>query len=152
MIDQQVSTTRISQELTMNPKNAPSKVPSKRAKRRRFSTKYKLKIVEEAQTCHEPGQITALLKREGLYSSELTLWRRQYRASAIDAFKAIKRGRKPCNTSTQKTLERLRQENERLMIKLKQVQTTIELQRKLTEKAMAAPSSYHAGGLVAGTV
>ena len=53
----------------------PEVVP--RAKRRRFSAKYKLRILEEVKACNEPGQIGALLRREGLYSSHLTAWRRQ---------------------------------------------------------------------------
>jgi transposase-like protein len=52
----------------------PKVVP--RAKRRRFSAEYKLRTLIEADACSEPGQIGALLRREGLYSSHLTTWRR----------------------------------------------------------------------------
>ena len=48
-----------------------------KAKRRRFSARYKLRVLEEADRCTRPGEIGALLRREGLYSSHLTTWRRQ---------------------------------------------------------------------------
>ncbi len=48
-----------------------------RARRRRFSAEYKLRILREADACGKPGEIGALLRREGLYSSLLTEWRRQ---------------------------------------------------------------------------
>ena len=61
--------------------NEPIKVPDPevvpRAKRRQFSAKYKLQILDEVDQCDQPGQIGAVLRREGLYSSHLTTWRRQ---------------------------------------------------------------------------
>ena len=61
--------------------DAPTDVPDPevvpKAKRRMFSAKYKLRILEEADSCTEAGQVGALLRREGLYSSHLTTWRRQ---------------------------------------------------------------------------
>jgi transposase-like protein len=53
----------------------PEVVPT--AKRRQFSAAYKQRIVEEADDCSEPGEVGGLLRREGLYSSHLTTWRRQ---------------------------------------------------------------------------
>ena len=53
----------------------PEVVPQ--AKRRRFSAEYKLRVLAEADSCTRPGEIGALLRREGLYSSHLTTWRRQ---------------------------------------------------------------------------
>ncbi len=64
-----------------------------RAKRRRFSAEYKLAIVREADACGEPGEIGALLRREGLYSSHLTQWRQARDAGALEALKRP-RGRK----------------------------------------------------------
>jgi len=52
-----------------------------KAKRRTFTAEYKLRILAEADGCTEPGQVGALLRREGLYSSHLTTWRRQRRTS-----------------------------------------------------------------------
>jgi transposase-like protein len=62
-------------ELNQSQVPDPEVVPQ--AKRRRFSAKYKLRILEEAEGCRKPGEIGALLRREGLYSSYLTAWRRQ---------------------------------------------------------------------------
>jgi transposase len=53
----------------------PEVVP--KAQRRKFSAKHKLRVLDEADNCTEPGQIVALLRREGLYSSHLSTWRRE---------------------------------------------------------------------------
>jgi len=63
-------------------------------KRRTFRAKYKLRIIEEADACKDSGAVGALLRREGLYSSHLTLWRRQRKEGALSALKPKKRGRK----------------------------------------------------------
>ena len=62
------------------------------ARRRRFTAKYKLEVLEQADRC-EPGQLGALLRREGLYSSHLTCWRRQREAGALAGLAARQRGR-----------------------------------------------------------
>jgi transposase len=82
--------------------------------RRRFTPAYKARIVEEAQRCTESGQIGALLRREGLYSSALTQWRRQYQSGALQALKDDKRGRKRTRDARDQQFERLQRENERL--------------------------------------
>ena len=56
-----------------------------RARRRRFSAEYKLRILREADACNKPGEIGALLRREGLYSSLLTEWRRQRERGSLEA-------------------------------------------------------------------
>ena len=99
--------------------------------RRQFSAAYKARIVEEAQRCTDPGQIGALLRREGLYSSALTLWRRQYQAGALKALKDDKRGRKPTRDARDLEVERLQRELERLSKKLSQAQLIIEIQKKV---------------------
>ena len=96
-----------------------SKVPDPevipRAKRRRFSAEYKLRILEEVDACHEPGQIGSLLRREGLYSSHLTTWRRQREQDQLEALSPKKRGRKPSvDEALAKELATLKQENRRL--------------------------------------
>src|SRR5687767_6090338 len=63
--------------------------------RRHFSAEYKRRILEEADACTEPGQIGALLRREGLYSSNLTQWRQQMSKGALKALSPKKRGPKP---------------------------------------------------------
>ena len=100
-------------------------------KRRRFTAAYKARIVEEAMACTEPGQIGALLRREGLYSSALTLWRKQYQSGALQGLKDIKRGRKQVHDSRDKELDRLRRDNQRLTKKLEQAELIIEIQKKV---------------------
>ena len=67
--------------------------------RRRFSPSYKLRIVEEADRCTEPGEVGRLLRREGLYSSHLTTWRKAVRSGSLKAL-SKKRGRKPERTES----------------------------------------------------
>ena len=100
-------------------------------KRRRFSPPYKLAIVQEAQRCTEVGQIGALLRREGLYSSQLTVWRRQYQQGVLKALKDDRRGRKPTRDARDDELDRLRRENARLSKKLSQAETIIDIQKKV---------------------
>ncbi len=100
-------------------------------KRRRFTPAYKARIVEEAMACTEPGQMGALLRREGLYSSALTLWRRQHRSGALQALKDDKRGRKRTRDVRDQELERLRREVERLNNKLSHAELIIDIQKKV---------------------
>lgn len=101
-----------------------------RASRRRFSAEYKLRILEQAAQCSGPGEIGSLLRREGLYSSHLTHWRKQREEGALRAL-GRKRGRKPSRTVEQVEIERLRRENERLTQRLAQVERIVEVQKKL---------------------
>ena len=64
-------------------------------KRRRFTAEYRLRIVEEAERCTEPGDVGRLLRREGLYSSHLTKWREARRDGALRGLRSKKRGTKP---------------------------------------------------------
>ena len=111
--------------------NGPAPDPEVLAKpkRRRLTPAYKARIVEEAQRCTESGQIGALLRREGLYSSALTQWRRQYHSGALQGLKDDKRGRKRTRDAREKELERLQRENERLNKKLRQAELIIEIQK-----------------------
>ena len=108
-------------------------VPEKKA-RRKFTAKYKLKILQEADVCSEPGQVGALLRREGLYSSNLTTWRRQRDEGLLDALSPKKRGRKQKekNPLTSKVAA-LEKENERLRKKLKKAEIIIDVQKKISE-------------------
>ena len=102
--------------------------------RRKFTAKYKLDIVKKADACTEPGQIGALLRREGLFSSNLTTWRRQREEGLLDAMSPKKRGRKKQEINPlSPEVARLQKENERLKRKLKQAQTIIEVQKKVSE-------------------
>lgn len=108
-------------------------VPEKPA-RRRFTADYKLRILREAEACQQHGQLGALLRREGLYSSHLTTWRQQREAGALAALQAKRRGRKPkLVPPLAAENERLRRENERLAARLKQAETIIDVQKKVSE-------------------
>ena len=99
------------------------------AKRRRFTAEYKLRVLEEVEQCQEAGAIGALLRREGLYASHLSSWRRQRAAEQLQGLRPKKRGRKPDPQAVE--LARLQRENERLKARLEQAETIIEVQKKL---------------------
>ena len=115
-------------------KESPVKVdPEVKAKpeRRRFTAEYKLRILEEADACTENGQIGALLRREGLYSSNLTHWRQQRAEGALLALTPKKRGPKPDPLAEENAA--LRRRIDRLEKELKRAETIIEVQKKLSE-------------------
>ncbi len=115
-----------------NQQQPPNEVTPK-AKRRRFSASYKLRILEETDRCTQPGQIGALLRREGLYSSNLTSWRRKRDQGQIGALSPKKRGPKPAPDATMvRELTRLRKQNQRLEQKLKKAELIIEVQKKVS--------------------
>ena len=114
-------------------------VPAK-ARRRRFSAKYKLAILEAVDRCSKPGEIGVLLRREGLYSSHLTKWRRLREAGALTALTPKKRGRKPRPDDPQaRRIAELERENARLRQKLEQAETIIEVQKKLSRLLESEP-------------
>lgn len=102
-----------------------------KAKRRSFTATYKLWVLEEADKCYKPGQIGALLRREGLYSSHLTTWRRQRREGELAGLTPQKRGRKVDEQAVE--LAALNKENERLRRQLQQAELIIEAQKKLSQ-------------------
>jgi transposase len=108
-------------------------VPEKRP-RRKFTAQYKLRIIAEADACKGPGQIGILLRSEGLYSSNLNTWRRQKEKGLLEALSPKKRGRKEKekNPLTQR-VARLERENKQLRKKLKQAETIIDVQKKISE-------------------
>jgi transposase-like protein len=103
-----------------------------RAKRRRFSAEYKLRILEEVDGCTQRGQIGALLRREGLYSCHLSTWRQQRLLGQLEGLSPKKRGRKPQDPAVEEAA-RLRRENERLRARLEQAEMIIEVQKKLSQ-------------------
>jgi transposase len=110
--------------------NPNPEVPEK-AIRRRFTAAYKLQILEEADRCKEAGALGELLRREGLYSSHLTTWRRQRDAGALSGLEPKRRGRKPkTKDPSVQEAERLRRENQRLAERLRQAELIIEAQKK----------------------
>lgn len=99
-----------------------------RTQRRRFSAAYKLRILQEAEQCQQPGQIGALLRREGLYSSHLSDWRRERAAGQRQALSSQKRGGK---ANEQAAIAALQRENEQLKAQLAQAELIIAAQKKL---------------------
>ena len=110
----------------------PEVVPM--AERRRFTAEEKLRIVEEADRCTEPGEIGALLRREGIYSSYLSRWRRARDRGQLTALGPQQRGPKPAtDVALAREVARLRRENERLQDRLERAETIIEVQKKLSQ-------------------
>ena len=100
-----------------------------RAQRRHFTAEYKRHILQEADRCTQPGQVGALLRREGLYSSHLTSWRRQRERGELGT---QKRGPSPADPAV-KEVARLRRENDRLQKRLEKAETIIAVQKKLSD-------------------
>lgn len=102
-----------------------------KAKRRRFTPEYRLKIVRAAEACRGSGEIGALLRREGLFSSQLSTWRRQREEGALEGLRARKRG--PKAKAADPRVKKLEQENARLVRKLKKADAIIAFQKKVHE-------------------
>ena len=119
---------------TGNGQPIPDPAVPEKAVRRRFAAEYKLRILREADRCSEPGQLGALLRREGLYSSHLTAWRQQRNEGTLAGLTPKRRGRK-ANPDAPLIAEneRLKRETQRLTAKLRQAETIIEIQKKLSE-------------------
>ena len=99
--------------------------------RRKFTTAYKLRILREVDQCTEKGQVGALLRREGIYHSNLQTWRKQLKQSELNALSEQKRGRKPIpkNPLSKENIQ-LKRENDRLKIELKKARIIIDVQKK----------------------
>ncbi len=108
-------------------------VPDKTV-RRRFTAEYKLRILNQADACTEPGSLGTLLRREGLYASNLNTWRHQRERGILSGLTPRKRGRKE---SVSEPLlaenEKLRKENERLTNRLRQAEIIIDVQKKVSQ-------------------
>ncbi len=117
--------------------------------RRRFAVEYKVRILAEADACTEMGQLGELLRREGLYSSHLSNWRRQRDDGVLSGLTPKLRGRK----AKTKTLladenELLRRENGRVKEKLRQAELIIDVQKKVSEMLsipLKSPDGEEAG-------
>lgn len=98
-------------------------------RRRRFSAEYRLRILRQVDACKAPGELGALLRREGLYSSLLSTWRRQREQGALAELRSRKRGPKPRVADPR--VRQLEKETARLQRKLKQAETIIDFQKKV---------------------
>jgi hypothetical protein len=112
----------------------PDPEVSVKKSKRKLTTAYKLKILREADSYTEPGQIGALLRREALYWSSLTRWRRQRDQGILTAMASKKRGRKAAERNPLfDQVAELQKENQKLRIKLWQAERIIEVQKKISE-------------------
>jgi transposase len=102
-----------------------------KAKRRKFSAEYKVRVLKEVDNCTAGGEVGALLRREGLYSSNLTQWRRQQKAGGLGGLTPQKRGRKQDEQAA--AMAQLQRENERLRKQLGQAELIIDAQKKLAQ-------------------
>jgi transposase-like protein len=91
----------------------------------------KLRILAETDRAADTGGIAAILRREGLYSSTLTDWRRQRDAGAFEALKPLRRGPKPVLAQPAADLDQLRRENARLRQRLQHAEAIIGIQKKV---------------------
>ena len=117
-------------EGTVSPPDAaagPDPEVTARHRRRRFTTKYKIEILRKADACTQAGEVGALLRREGLYSSLLSTWRRQREGGLTPK----KRGRKAHLVDPK--LKKLEHENRVLQRRLKKAEAIIEFQKKVHE-------------------
>jgi|ERR1039457_146139 transposase-like protein len=127
----QENLNQLEQRLTVTPPNP--EVPEKPV-RRRYTAEYKLDILRKADLYTDPGSRGALLRREGLYASNLTTWRRQRDEGTLAALKPKKRGRKAAlpNPLANEN-ERLRKENVRLTKRLNHAELIIDVQKKISQ-------------------
>jgi transposase-like protein len=111
--------------------NDDTEVPAK-ARRRRFTAEYKQKILREAEQCRKPGEIGALLRREGLYSSHLTVWRAAQASGARAGLEAKRRGKKPRVQDGQaQRVAELEHEVVRWKRRAERAEILVELQKKV---------------------
>ena len=116
----------------VSPAPPPDPEVSERAARRRFTAEYKLRVLRQADAGAGPGEVGALLRREGLYSSHLASWRAARREGSL-AQLSRKRGSKPTQSPESQEVERLGRENARLRRELEKARKVIEVQKKLSE-------------------
>jgi transposase-like protein len=111
--------------------NRPDPEVVVKAQRRRFTAEYKHRILQEADACTHTGEIGALLRREGLYSSHLTTWRHQRARGELQGLTPAKRGRKADPQAVENA--QLRRETERLTAQLARAEFIIEVQKKVSQ-------------------
>lgn len=115
-----------------NGKGKPDPEVVAKPKRRRFTAKYKLRILREADALDESGGVGEMLRREGLYFSYLSAWRRERERGELDGLTPKARGRKPSpDKNLAKENQRLSREVERISKRLAQAEAIIGIQKKV---------------------
>lgn len=102
-----------------------------RAKRRRYSAEYKQEILAQADAAKGSGEIGAMLRRNGLYSSHLVKWRREREAGILEGLTPQKRGPKAKADPQALEYQRLQRDNERLADQLRKAEIVIDVQKKV---------------------
>lgn len=134
MISEKIRAAQGVHSVSSLPIDPPNPEVPEKAVRRRFSAEYKLNILRQAEACRETGDVGALLRREGLYSSHLTTWRRQKEAGILSGLEPKQRGRKANpNHPLQTENEKLRKENIWLQKRLKKAELIIDIQKKISQ-------------------
>lgn len=112
----------------------PDTEVTEKATRRSFTAEYKRRILREADACKEQRQIGALLRREGLYYSNLDTWHRQTERGTLDSLSSKKRG--PMPRKPDQSVRRIKEQEKeilKLRARLKKAELIIEAQKKITE-------------------
>ena len=105
-----------------------------KAQRRRFSAEYKRRVLREAEACRRPGEVSALLRREGLYSSHLAAWRAARQRGELAALGARRRGPTPERPDPrQKRIAELERDNRRWQARAERAEALVEVQKKLAQ-------------------
>lgn len=130
--------------MTMKTVGTPNETPDPQVKpkttRRSFTTAYKLSILEQADQCRGRGEVGALLRREGLYSSHLSTWRELRRQGTLQALTVKKHGPQPLLEPVQRReLEQLRRRNAKLEQALEKAHIVIDVQKKLSSLLATMP-------------
>lgn len=123
----------MSNVMSLGSERVEIEVPEK-ARRRRFSAAYKVRILNEAAQCTASGELGALLRREGLYSSHLSKWREQAEAGRFSGLSPNKRGPKAKVVDERdKRITQLERENQRLNARAERAEALVELQKKVSQ-------------------
>jgi transposase len=120
-------------DVMMSEARRPETEVAEKARRRRFSAEYKRRIVREAARCTKTGELGALLRREGLYSSQLSKWREQVEHGELAALGPKKRGpkAKPADPRDKK-IAQLERDNAKLAARAERAEALVEVQKKLS--------------------
>jgi transposase-like protein len=102
-----------------------------KAKRKRFTAAEKIRILREVEACRGTGEMGALLRREGIYSSYLTTWRKQRESQELEGLAPQKRGPKPNPEAIE--LAKLRREHARLQERMRQAELIMDVQKKVAQ-------------------
>jgi transposase-like protein len=122
--------------MTMPDEQRPVVPPTEvrpKAKRRAFSAEFKRRVLAEADKCTKPGEVGALLRREGLYSSHLTEWRAVRERGELDALAPKRRGPEPAPapTATDREVDDLKRQLAKATIRAERAEALIEIQKKV---------------------